>query len=169
MTTQRKIYTVQNLAEKLKQAKTIVLADYHGLNVSQLSDLRRKIKKVGGEFEVVKNTLLNRAAEETKIKIDPEVLKGPTAALWAYEDQIAPLKVLMDFVRVNELPKIKFGLLDQIVTPIERIKELASIPSKEELKARLVGILKSPTFGLVNSLNWNLKKIVYILKAKGGE
>jgi len=107
-----KIYTVQNLVEKLKQAKAVVLADYHGLNVSQLAKLRQEVKKAGGEFEVVKNTLLNRAAEETKIKIDPEVLRGPTAVLWAYKDQIAPMKALMNFVKVNNLPKIKFGLLE---------------------------------------------------------
>lgn len=164
-----KVYTVQNLVEKLKQAKAVVLADYHGLKVSQMAELRQNIKKVGGEFEVVKNTLLNRAANETKIKIDSEVLQGPTAVIWAYEDQIAPLKALIDFVRVNELPKIKFGLLDQVATPLERIKQLASLPTKEELRIRLVGTLQSPTYGLVNALNWNLKKLIYVLKAKGGE
>lgn len=172
-----KVYTVQNLIEKLKQAKAVVLADYHGLNVSQLAELRQKVKNVGGEFEVVKNTLLNRAAEETKIKIEPEVLQGPTVALWAYEDQIAPLKALMDFIKVNDLPKIKFGLLNQVATPIERIKELASLPSREELRAKLVSTLQSPIYGLDNVLNWNVKKLILVLKAastklsaaKGGE
>lgn len=169
MPTSRKIYTVQNLAEKLKQAKAVVLADYHGLNVSQLSELRQKVKKTGGEFEVVKNTLLSRAADETKIKIEPEVLQGPTAVLWAYEDQITPLKVLMDFVKTNGLPKVKFGLLDKIAVSLEKIKQLASLPSKEELKTKLVGNLQSPLYGLTNALNWNLRKLVFILKAKGGE
>lgn len=164
-----KVYTVQNLVEKLKQAKAVVLADYHGLDVSQLAELRQQVKKAGGEFEVVKNTLLNRAAEESKIKIDPEALQGPTAALWAYEDQIAPLKALMDFVKVNELPKIKFGLLDQVATPLEKIKQLASLPSKDELKTKLVNTLQSPLYGLNNALSWNLRKLVYVLKAKGGE
>jgi len=164
-----KIYTVQNLTEKLKQAKAVVLADYHGLKVSQMAELRQKVKKAGGEFEVVKNTLLNRAADESQIKIDPEALQGPTAVLWAYEDQISPLKALVDFAKVNELPKIKFGLLDKAVTPIEKIKQLASLPSKDELKAKLVGTLQSPLYGLNNALNWNMRKLVLVLKAKGGE
>ncbi|MBU3957196.1 50S ribosomal protein L10 [Patescibacteria group bacterium] len=164
-----KVYTVQNLIEKLKQAKAVVLADYHGLKVSQIAELRQNVKKAGGEFEVVKNTLLNRAADETKIKIDPEALQGPTAVLWAYEDQIVPLKALMDFVKVNDLPKIKFGLLDQVVTPLERIKYLANLPTKEELKVKLVRTLQSPIFGLNNALSWNLRKLIYVLKAKGGE
>lgn len=164
-----KVYTVQNLVEKLKQAKAVVLADYHGLKVSQMAELRQNIKKAGGEFEVVKNTLLNRAADETKIKIDPEALQGPTAVIWAYEDKISPLKALVDFARANELPKIKFGLLDQVVTPIEKIKQLASLPSKDELKTKLVSTLQSPIYGLNNALNWNLRKLVYVLKAKGGE
>lgn len=164
-----KIYTVQNLVEKLKQAKAVVLADYHGLKVSQMAELRQNINKAGGEFEVVKNTLLNRAAEESKVKIDPEVLQGPTAVLWAYEDQINPLKVLVNFAKANELPTIKFGLLDQVATPIERIKQLASLPSKEELKAKLVGTLQSPLYGLNHALSWNMRKLIYVLKAKGGE
>ncbi len=164
-----KVYTVQNLVEKLKQAKAVVLADYHGLKVSQMAELRQNIKKTGGEFEVVKNTLLNRAAEESKVKIDSEALQGPTVVLWAYKDQISPLKVLVDFAKANELPKIKFGLLDQTVTPIEKIKQLANLPSKEELKAKLIGTLQSPLYGLNNALSWNMRQLIYVLKAKGGE
>ena len=169
MTTQNKVYTVENLAQKLKEAKTVVLADYHGLDVSQLAELRKTIRKAGGEFEVVKNTLLTRAAKESKVEIDPKILKGPTAALWSYKDQLTPLKALMDFVKANQLPKVKFGLLDQVITPIERIKLLASLPTKEELQAKLVGVLKSPTYGLTNALSWNIRKLVLVLKAKGGE
>ncbi|HUV43164.1 MAG TPA: 50S ribosomal protein L10 [Patescibacteria group bacterium] len=169
MVKQDKVYTVQNLTEKLKQAKAVVLADYHGLKVSQMAELRRNIKKNGGEFEVIKNTLLGRAAEESQIKIEPDVLQGPTVVLWAYEDQISPLKTLVDFTKANNLPKIKFGLLDQVIIPVEKIKQLASLPSKEELKAKFVGVLQSPLYGLNQALSWNLKKLVFILKAKGGE
>ena len=169
MVKQDKVYTVQNLTEKLKQAKAVVLADYHGLKVSQMAELRQNIKKNGGEFEVIKNTLLDRAAEESQIKIEPDVLQGPTAVLWAYEDQISPLKTLVDFTKANDLPKIKFGLLDQVIIPVEKIKQLASLPSKEELKAKFVGVLQSPLYGLNQALSWNLKKLVFILKAKGGE
>jgi len=169
MAQQDKVYTVQNLMEKLKQAKAVVLTDYHGLNVGQMAELRQKVKKTGGEFEVVKNTLLDRAAKEIQVEIEPAVLQGPTAVLWAYEDQISPLKTLMNFTQANDLPKIKFGLLDQIATPIERIKQLASLPSQEELRAKLVMTLQTPLSGLHQALNWNLNRLVFVLKAKGGE
>jgi large subunit ribosomal protein L10 len=169
MVQQNKVYSVQNLVEKLKQAKAVVLADYHGLNVAQMAELRQKVKQTGGEFEVVKNTLLDRAAKESQIEIESEALQGPTAVLWAYEDQIGSLKSLVDFIKINELPKIKFGLLDQIITPIEKIKELANLPSKEVLQAKLVSTLQSPLFRLNNDLSINLKKLLLVLKTKGGE
>lgn len=169
MPTSKKIFTVQNLAQKLKDAKALVLADYRGLSVSQMVDLRTEIKKAGGEFEVVKNRLLGKAAKEAKVKISDEALIGPTAALWVWEDETGPLKALHEFALKTGLPKIKFGIFAGKITPLERIKQLASLPTMEELKRRLIGTLKSPTSGLTNALNWNVKKLIYILKAKGGE
>jgi large subunit ribosomal protein L10 len=185
MKKQEKIFAVQNLAEKLKQAKALILADYSGLNVSQINELRREIKKAGGEFEVVKNTLLRLAAKGGKWEARPErsrgmgsgKLEGPTAALWLYSDDVAPLKTLDYFIKKTELPKIKFGFWEGELISLERIFQLASLPGMEELKAKLVGILKSPLFGLVNGLNWNLRKLVVVLKTastkvsavKGGE
>ena len=171
MPTQKKVFTVQNLSQKLKDAKTLVLADYRGLSVGQMTDLRGKVKQVGGEVEVVKNRLLKIAAKEAKVEIDDQILTGPTAVIWAWEDQIQPLKALDTFAKENDLPKAKFGLFEGKIISIEKIKELANLPSQDELRAKLVGALHSPTYGLVNSLNWNLKKLVYILKTKseGGD
>ena len=169
MPTQRKIFTVQNLTQKLKDAKALVLADYRGLTVAQMANLRQEVKKAGGEFEVIKNRLFGLAAKEAKVAIAEEVLTGPTAALWAWEDEIGPIKVLDGFAQKAGLPKIKFGLFGGKQISLERITQLARLPTKEELRARLVATLQSPTFGLMNALNWNVKKLVYVLKAKGGE
>jgi large subunit ribosomal protein L10 len=178
MISQRKIFTVQNLAEKLKQARAFVLTDYRGLNVSQINELRAEIKKVGGEFEVVKNTLLKLALTDSTKRSDQPIppseainrfLTGPTAALWIYNEDLSPLKALNNFIAKTELPKIKFGFWQgELISP-ERIKELMTLPSLAELQAKLLGILKSPSFGLVNVLNGNLRKLVFVLKAKGGE
>ncbi|TSC53649.1 MAG: ribosomal protein L10P, partial [Microgenomates group bacterium LiPW_31] len=170
MVPQRKIFTVQNLAEKLKQAKAFVLTDYSGLDVAQINELRREVKKSGGEFEVVKNTLLRLAAKTGLPRIRQLTdLQGPTAALWLYSEDLTPLKALSNFIQKTELPKVKFGFWQGELISIERIKELMTLPSLAELQAKLINTLKSPTFGLVNSLNWNIQKLVFILKAKGGE
>lgn len=166
MPTSKKIFTVQNLTQKLKDTKALVLADYRGLSVSQMADLREEVKKAGGELEVVKNRLLGRAAKEAKVAIADEVLTGPTAALWAWEDEIEPIKALHDFSQKAGLPKIKLGLFEGRVVSLERVKELASLPSLNELKLKLVNTLQSPTFGLTNALNWNVKKLVLLLNAK---
>jgi len=169
MPTSKKIFTVQNLTQKLKDTKTLVLADYRGLSVSQMADLREEVKKAGGELEVVKNRLLGRAAKEAKVTIADEVLTGPTVALWAWENEIKPIKALYDFSQKAGLPKIKFGLFEGKAVSLERVKELASLPSLNELKLKLVNTLQSPTFGLTNALNWNVKKLLHTLRAKGGE
>lgn len=164
-----KIFTVQNLAEKIKQAKALILSDYSGLGVDRINELRREIKKAGGEFEVVKNTLLQLATKDGKWEMGDKKLTGPTAALWLYTENITPLKTLNEFIRKNEAPKIKFGFWNDEQISIEKINQLANLPGMEELRAKLIGVLQSPIYGLANALRWNPTKLVYILKAKGGE
>ena len=165
MPTQRKIFTVQNLTEKFKQAKALVLTDYQGLKVEQINALRATVKKAGGEFEVVKNTLLHlAAAENSQFPASTLQLKGPTAVLWAYSDDPAPLKALDVFIRKTALPKIKIVFWEQEPISLERFRELAELPTRPELEAKLVNILNSPALGLVNALNWNIKKLLFILK-----
>jgi len=163
----QKFFTVDNLKEKLKAVKALILTDYSGLKVEQINQLRQDIKKSGGEFEVVKNTLLNKASENSELKIEKDKLEGNTAALWLYSDDLAPLKTLAAFIKKNELPKLKFGFWDKGLIETEKIKELANLPSLTELQARLVGFLKSPLSGLTYNLKGNLFKLVYLLKARG--
>ena len=165
----QKFFTVDNLKEKLKATKALILTDYSGLKVEQINQLRQDIKKSGGEFEVVKNTLLNKASATSEFKIEKGKLKGNTAALWLYSEDLAPLKALDTFIKKNELPKFKFGFWNKGLLEAEKIKELASLPGLEELRAKLVGFLKSPLSGLTYNLKGNLFKLVYLLKAKGGE
>jgi len=165
----QKFFTVDNLKEKLKAAKALILTDYSGLKVDQINQLRQNIKKSGGEFEVVKNTLLSKASENSDLKIEKDKLEGNTAALWLYSDDLAPLKALDTFIKKNELPKLKFGFWDKSLIEMEKIKELASLPGLAELQAKLVSFLKSPLSDLNYNLKSNLFKLVYLLKTKGGE
>jgi len=165
----KKIFTVQNLAEKLKQAKGLILTDYSGLNVSQINNLRKEIKKAGGEFEVVKNNLIRLAAQNSQLATNDWQLTGPTAALWIYNQDLSPLKILDNFIKQTELPKIKFGFWEGEVLEKEKISQLANLPGIDHLRAQLLASLQSPTFRLANALSWNLKKLILVLKAKGGE
>ena len=185
MPTTKKILTVQNLAEKFKQAKGLILTDYSGLNVEQINKLRGEIEKAGGEFEVVKNTLLCLAAKSTQYAISKESreasirntqLEGPSAALWLYKEDFSPLKALDNFIKQTELPKIKFGFWEGELIDLERIKELASLPTLPALQAKLVATLQSPTSCFVWMLNANIAKLIFILKSacqlagmRGGE
>jgi large subunit ribosomal protein L10 len=171
MPTSKKIFTVQNLTEKLKEAKGLVLFNYQGLDVAQMTELRQEVKKAGGEFEVVKNTLFRLAAKNGKLEGLPrdfaegEILRGPTAALWIYEDNPAPLKAIYAFIKKNDLPEIKIGFWGENLLSSERVRELAELPGIETLRAQLIGTLQSPTYGLVNSLRWNIRRLIFSLQS----
>jgi large subunit ribosomal protein L10 len=164
MKKQEKIYQVQNLEEKIKQAKAIAFASYQGLTVEQITSLRKEIKKNGGELEVTKNTLLTRAFENNGLKFEQE-LSGPNAVIWAYEDEVSPFKVLFDFSKENEALKIKNGFLGKEAIDLEKLTHLASLPSMDELRAKVVGGLISPIAGLHNNLRSNLLKLLLTLKS----
>ena len=169
----QKVFMIDNLNAKVKQAQGVVLSDYSGLKVDQINELRREIKKAGGEFEVVKNNLFYLAGKD-QWQIAKEDLQGATVALWVYENDPSILKILTNFIKKNDLPKIKLGFWDKEKILPERINQLASLPNLEKSRIRLVGFLKSPFYQLVGSLNGNLLKLAYLLQARkdqlrGGE
>ena len=161
MVNQKKSQIVEELTEKLKKAKSFVLADYSGLPVSQQQELRSQIKAVGGEFTVAKNTLLKLAFKQQVGEI-----KGPTAILFSYEDEIAAIKVLVNFSKEFELPKIKTGFFEGEIIEKEAIFALAEIPAKKELQAQLVYTINSPISGLVNALSSDIRKLINISKIR---
>lgn len=159
MPSDKNVATVNLLKTKISQAKAIVFADASGLSVNLQRELRQKVKLAGGELIVVKNTLLKLALGAK------ELLVGPTITLLAYEDEIAPLKALAEFARTHDLPKIKAGFLAKEPLTKDQAEALAALPTKVELLAQAIGSLQSPLFGLVNVLQGNLRKLVYVLKA----
>lgn len=169
MVQQKKIFAVENLAAKIKDAKACYLADYRGLSVGKTTELRQQVKTAGGEMEVVKNRLLKLAlktAGQTELAENEGLqLAGPTAALWAQTDEIAPLKALVKFAQDNELPKIKAGFMGPEFLSAAQVTELAKIPGLSQLKAKLVGSLAAPIYGLVWTLKGNLQKLAWALQA----
>lgn len=174
---QEKEQIVAKLSEKIEKAKGIVFTNYQGLTHKQLESLKKSLKSLNAELVVAKNTLLKIALKSSKLgamsseKIS-SALQNPTAALFVYDDVIAPLKQIAKTLKLLGLPAspaggptIKFGILDNQALTGDQLLRLAALPSREVLLAQVVSGLKSPIFGLHRALSWNLQKLVMILKA----
>lgn len=167
MPNEKNIQNVKELREKVANAKSMVFAEYHGLGANLMNELRATVRETGAEISIAKNTLLKLALKEENVD-DPkteEQLKGPMATIFSYEDAIAPIKALTDFIEKHELPTIKSGIIDGKFATASEINILSKLPSKEELLARVVGGLKSPITGFVNVLGGPQRGLVTVLKA----
>lgn len=150
------------ITDKVAKATSIVVADYTGTTVKEQVALRAAIKKAGGEFVVIKNTLLNIAVGKDKLT---DSLHGMNAAVFAYGDPVAPVKALFEFHKKSEKLTIKQGYMDDRVLSNEEVVALSKLPSKTELMAKLLMILNSPATGMVNVLNAGPRNLVYALNA----
>jgi len=170
---EKKKKIVEELKEKINSASVVILSDFRGIPVNNLTKLRKDLFKEDSEFLIFKNTLLKRALEDCGFASLVEKLEGPTALLLGYKDPAAPLKALVDFVADIEKGEIKSGILEKTAVDLKQINEVATLPPREVLLAKVVGGLKSPIYGLVNCLQGNIRGLVYVLKAvsekKGGE
>lgn len=158
-----KIAKVKEISDKIGKAKTLVFADYLGLTVNQINSLRQKVKVAGGELIVAKNTLLARALSIHHSPLTINQLAGPTAALFAYEDEIAPIKIVADIAKTLGFPKFKFGFFDKDFLDQTAVEDLAKIPTKNALQTNLVSSLSSPIYGIVNVLQANIRNLVSVL------
>lgn len=165
MPTKQKIATVEHLAQQMQAAKAVVFADYRGLTVNQIQELRKALAQHDATLEVTKNSLMGIAAKKAEREVEAEVLHGPTATLFAFGDEVAPLKALVDFAKERELPTVKAGFLGSVKLSAQQVNALAALPSRDVLIAKTVGSIKSPLNGLVNVLQGNTRGLVYALAA----
>lgn len=135
---------VQEIAEKFKNASSVVLVDYRGLNVAQVTELRKQLREAGVEFKVYKNTLTRRAVEEVGLEGLDEYLTGPNAIAFSNDDVTAPARILNNFAKENEALEIKAGVIEGNVASVEEIKALANLPSREGLLSMLLSVLQGP-------------------------
>jgi len=133
---------VKKLAEKIKSSKVVVLTDYRGITVEQVTKLRADLRAVKAEYIVIKNNITRRALKEAGVEgIEESVLEGPTALIIGQEEYLSPIKALYAFVKENDFYKIKSGIVEGKVSSAEEIITLAKLPSREELIAKLAGAL----------------------------
>jgi large subunit ribosomal protein L10 len=156
---------VATLAQEFSSAKTMVLVDYRGLTVEQDTELRTAMRKAGVEYKVVKNTLAAFAMKENNVEGVDKFLKGPTAIAYSNTDLIAPAKVTSEFAKKFDKLEIKAGVIEGNLSSVNDINNLADLPPKEVLIARVLGGLNAPISGFANVLNANITGLVRVLNA----
>ena len=163
---EQKAEQVEEIAERLKKAKVAVLTDYRGLTVSQLQDLRTRLRGGDVEYRVVKNTLARRAAEAAGVPALQSELKGPVAIAFGYDDLGLPARLINEFVRATRLKlEVVGGLVEGRVFSPAQVKQLADLPSRESLIAQLLGTLQSPVSQLVGIMQTPVQQLIGVLDA----
>ena len=163
MPNKKNISNVKELTDKLSRAKSIYFTDYLGLNVSDVTSLRKKFFDSNVEYLVVKNTLLKIASDQNKISLGNELFLGSTAIAISYDEPVLAAKVLKDFLKDHDLPSIKGVLFEGSYLPASEFEKIANLPSKEESLTKIVVMLKSPVQNIVNLLNSPMVKLVNVL------
>ncbi len=163
---EQKAEQVEVLTEKLRKAKVALLTDYRGLTVTQLQDLRGRLRTGDVEYRVVKNTLARRAAEAAGVPGLQSELEGPVAIAFGYDDLSLPSKLINEFVRTTRLKlDVKGGLVEGRVFSPDQVKQLADLPSRETLIAQLMGTLQSPVGQLVGIMQTPVQQLIGVLDA----
>ncbi len=134
---EKKQQIVDEIKDKVENSNSVVLFEYRGLSVGQLTELRKKLRESGSDMKIYKNTLTKRALDSLNINLD-EHLQGPKAMAYG-EDSILPIKILNDFAKNNNLLEMKVGIVDGEIADLDKLKSLATIPSREGLLTMLAG------------------------------
>lgn len=156
---------VESLTEKLKNAKSVVLADYRGLTVAQDTEFRSALRKANVEYLVVKNTLLSFAAKENGLDDLVPHLSGPTSMAISYDDLVAPAKVLVEYSKKFEKLELKTGVVEGSIIDLSQVTALAELPPKEVLIAQMLGSMNAPITGFVTVLNGTIRSLAIALNA----
>ena len=162
---QQKEALVALYQEWLSQSRAVILTEYTGLSMMEMTDLRRKVREIGGEFHVIKNTLAKIAFNNSGYPAVDELLEGSSAAGFAFTDAPALAKMLSEFAKSVEIFKIKGGYLDQSPVTAAEITALAELPPLPVMRAQLLGTLMAPASRLARTLAEPARELVTVLKA----
>ncbi len=163
LTKQQKIEAVKDLSKNFFPEFLTVFLNFQGLNNEELQNLRKKLKKEGVYLKVAKKTLLNLIFKKKKIDFDPLNLEGEIAVAFSQKDDIDSAKIIYNFTKENEKLKILGGIYQNKEIDLEEVINLAKLPSREELLAKLAGTIFNPISGLINVLKGNFKGLICIL------
>ena len=163
MPNQKNISSVKELSDKLSRAKSVFFTDYLGLNVSDVTSLRKKFFDSNVEYLVVKNTLLKIASGQNKIDLGEELFSGSTAIAITYDEPVSAAKIIKSFLKDHDLPKVKGVLFEGNYLPASEFEKIANLPSKDESLVKIIVMLRSPVQNIVNLLNSPMVKLVNVL------
>ncbi|EMR06344.1 Vegetative protein [Bhargavaea cecembensis DSE10] len=135
---------VDEISGKLKEAASVVVVDYRGLNVAQVTELRKQLREEGIEFKVYKNSMTRRAADAAGLEALNEYMTGPNAIAFSTEDVVAPARIINNFAKENDALEIKAGVIEGNVATLEEVKALAELPSREGLLSMVLSVLQAP-------------------------
>jgi large subunit ribosomal protein L10 len=156
---------VKNLKEKFLNSEGIFVTSFKGFTVAESNEIRKLIREKGGEFRVVKNTLIRIASQETPVQPVNEYIEGPTALVIAYKDPIEIAKVLNKFVKDHPSLKIRGFVIQGKGFEASAIEELVKLPPKEVLLAQVLGTLQAPIANFIGVLSAIIRNFLYVLKA----
>ncbi len=162
----KKAEILKELEEKFSKAKAVYFTRNNGLHVKKTTELRKKLHRDGIDFVVAKKTLIRLAAKKMNApELTDEIMQGPIAVAFSYDEPITPARLLYEFGKENENLQLVGGVFEGRLMDKAAAKQLATLPPKEQLLAKLVGSMKSPLYGLHGALSGVLRKFVYVLKA----
>ena len=165
MNLEEKKEIVKELNERFSKAAVVIVTDYKGLDVAAINDLRRRLRKEEVEYQVVKNSLMVRASQETDVALIKETFKGPSAVALSYSDPVAPAKVLTEFAKDHDVFEIKVGVMDGKILELNEIKALSALPSREVLLGTFVSVLNNVPTDFVRTIAEIPRQLLNVLQA----
>ncbi len=156
---------IEELKEKFSEAKAVILTDYKGMTVAELSDLRRLLRGGGIDYRVVKNTLARLASEDTPISAAKDVFKGPVGIALGYQDPVMTAKKVLEFSRKNEKLKLSGGVIEGKLYTANEVKTIADLPPREALLSMLAGAFQAPLSKMAAALSATVSSFAYAMNA----
>lgn len=169
---QDKLEAVAKLTSNISDAKSVVFVDYTGMDMKSQQGLMNSLKENNSQMVVAKNTLIKIAAKSANLPeeaISDSVLSGQTAMVIGKEDPISPLQIIAKYIKDNDKPKWKAGVIEGSYQDAVSLDRISKLPGKDQLVAQVIGSISGPLYGLVGTLNGNISKLVYILSQKAAQ
>lgn len=163
-TKKQKIELTDELRKWLENSNVVYLADFTGLNVKSMTELRKRFRESDGRFVVVKNRLALRALEQLEFPDIKQHLRGPTGFVLGVDDPVTPAKTLREFAKENEdRPSLKIGVVERRIVSVEEIERLAELPPRQQLLGGIAGSMMGPVTGIVGVLNALMRDLAYMI------
>jgi len=155
---------VSELEKIYQDANSVIITHYHGLTVSQITNLRKALRENGASFKIVKNTLSKIAATNVKLTHDPEAFSGPTAIAYS-KDPVAAAKGVVEFAKANDNLKVIGGIVNDKILNVVEVQQLAKLPSLDQLRGKIVGILQAPAANLARIIQAPAGSLARVIQA----